>query len=210
MRIGIIGAPSSGKSKLAKSMRLSLNRDGEEQAWKVIDGYVDELTSRTDTTYGPGAGYIENVQIMSYRWLLEDEESKKGYHTITCGTIYETFCYAAMLNVNPVADEQARLYQHQIVSTMMNFFALVEPAGRYDRVFYLPWPEERQHEHSWDAVLNAKLPDILSMCGVTCTVLTGSHRDKLRDALKVTRFIRDEIYAGGFEETAMDVESGVR
>lgn len=167
----------------------------DKHLWKVIDGYVDNLVSRTGTQYGPGAGYVENVAIMSQRWILEDEAAHRDYHTITCGSIYETFTYAAMLNVDPPADEQALIFQRQLVSVMMNFFAFMEPAGRYDHVFWLPWDEDRAQEHSWYAVLNAKIPDILSTCGVQATVLTGTKRQKTQDALKVTRFIWNAINA---------------
>lgn len=166
----------------------------DNNPWKVIDGYVEKLTERTGTQYGVGAGYVENVTIMSQRWILEDEAAHKGQHTITCGSLYETFTYAAMLNTMRPEDENALMYQRTVVTVMMNFFALMEPAGRYDHVFFLPWGDDREHEHSWNAVLNAKLPDVLAQCGVTATALTGTKREKLRDALKVTRFIRDQVY----------------
>lgn len=219
MRIAIIGAPTSGKSDLAKSMARALNKDSQTKFredhpdvtykgkiktdwdWKVIDDYVADMAERTGHTYGPGAGYVENVSIMSYRWLLEDEMAKKGYNTISVGSIYETFTYAAMLNTDLPSDEQAMIAQRTVVTVMMNFFHLMEPAGRYDHVFFLPW-QDREHEHSWHAVVNAKLPDILTASGVTATALTGTKRENLRDALKITRFIRDEIYNKQAQELA--------
>ena len=204
MRIAIIGAPGSGKTDLGRSITRSLNRD-HQGGWKLIDNYVDKLSQRTGVTYNAQSGYIENVTIMTTRWLLEDEAAYQQFNTISCGSIYETFVYAAMLNTTPAADEQARLFQHHLVSTMMNFFSIVEPSGRYDQVFFLPLSQERLQEHSWDVVLDSKIPDILQSCGVTATVLTGNHRSKVKDALKITRFIRDQIFSDS--ETQLDEQS---
>lgn len=208
MRIALLGAPGAGKTEVAKALARNLTRDGLPVGgkWKVIDGYVDRLSARTGTTYGPYAGYLQNLQILCERLTLEDEAINQGYSIITCGSIYDTLTYTLLLNVVPPADETARLSQAEVSYLFMSVFGLIEPSILYDRLFYLPLSEQ---EHSMHGVISAKIPDVLSSLNRQATILTGTRREQVRDALKVTRFIRDEVIPRFLKEAAVDDQPAV-
>lgn len=190
IKLALMGAPGAGKSVIAKRLALNLNRDKTDRKWKVIDDYVPSLIKRTGRSYGSDADYPHNVQIMCERWTLEAEALHHGFSTITCGSIYETIIYAAMLHTVAPADEDEVMQSYESARINMQFLGLMEAATlSYNMLFYVPWDKS---EHTWEAVVNAKIPEVIDAYGKIAAHLTGTPRQKVADALQIIRWTRDQ------------------
>jgi hypothetical protein len=196
VKVSLLGAPNSGKSKFARSLARRLNRECE-QKWKVIDGYVDSLAKQTGRTYGDvydRRAFPLNIQVLAERWRLEDEATNLGFHTITCGSIYETIIYAAAQGV-PIAtasDEQWMLNETYIAQTMMSALALLsELRFDYSMMFYLPLSKSddwlKESDRDWSTVVDAKLSEVLEGQGRWARILEGTDKVKLYDAIEIIR-----------------------
>lgn len=199
MKIAILGAPGAGKSKLARRI---VNRFPDEK-WGIIDGYVDKLSKRTGLEYGHFASYEQNLQVMTERWTLEAEAAHKGWpHTITCGSIYETIIYCALHSqFSPIVDVDAELRESIYGRSIMHALGAIENATtNYDIMFYLPWDEShvKKEEHSWDNVLNLKIPEVLDGQLKYAIVLNNTSRATVDKVYELIQGFRE------FEATASD------
>lgn len=206
MKIGIIGAPGSGKSELARKLAGAIERKKYLGKVKVIDGYVDKLSRQTGFTYGYYATYEQNLQILFDRWTLEQIAAHRGQHTLTCGTIYETICYAA-IHANQAAvrnDDQEEFLKGR---TAMTAFGMIEAdIFDYDALFYLPYDGKVLMEkgRSYDTVIDRKVPEVLQGHFKQALTLSGTVRENVKYATEVVRAIQDHA------EAAEDDQSGVR
>ena len=186
-----MGAPGAGKSELAKRMARSLNRDRSEFRWRVVDEYVQFLVEKTGRSYGEAADIPHNAQIMAERWTREATAIHQGYSTITCGTIYETIVYNALTRLYPPEEETLRFSFYTEARIGMEFFSLMERMTfNYDALFFLPLNID-DGEHSWPAVVNAKIPEVLEITGRYAVPLSGELRPDLKHALEIVRYQRD-------------------
>jgi len=155
MKIGLIGAANSGKTKLAKNIAKELD-------FKIVDNYVPRLEKTTGLAYGIFANFPQNFQILFERITQEQKFAKDGFSTITCGTIYETSIYCAILSsqisINP-EDTQGFM----IARSAMNAIGLFQAATEdYDILFYLPLSDKVKEEEgkSYNAVVDQKVSEI--------------------------------------------------
>lgn len=194
MKIALLGAQDAGKTEIAKRLARNLNADKTGHHWKVIDGYVEQLTQRTGRQYGRAADYPHNVQIMVERWTQEAEALHQDKHTITCGTIFETLIYAAMIGFDPPPNEDILITQHEYTDTVMRFLgAMADVTFNYDAMFFIPWQQQIEHPASWATVVNAKLPEVLEGKFKYAIELRGTTRQRVTHALETIRFIRDDF-----------------
>jgi hypothetical protein len=155
MKILLVGSPGAGKTKLARGLAKKLGEN-----WKVIDGYVDRLAKRTGNPYGPYCNYALELEVIGVRWSEEDAVSNKGMDSITVGSIYDSIIYATSV-VPDQSSEQAMMEDVMMKNIMMQSLgALQKKTFDYTFVFFLPNPA-LVGSHTWDEVLNAKLPDLL-------------------------------------------------
>lgn len=178
MKIALLGAPGSGKSKLARSLARKIDNSA------IVDGYVDKLQKQTSNTYGPNTNFVQELQVMGARWAAEDAVIRQDKHCITCGTIYESIIYAS--SVAPWQLNEQTLVQDQIyIQTVMGALgAMGIKTYDYTALFYLPWEED--DEHSWSMVINAKIPEVLDGYGYSYVTLTGTNKQKVE---RVTELI---------------------
>lgn len=203
MKIGIIGAPGAGKSKLAKKLSYSLGQHVFDKAPKVIDGYVEKLEEQTGYAYGYFCTYVQNFQIIYQRWTLEQIAQHKGHDTITCGTIYETICYSGLLaldsSLHPEANEfmEARTAMTALAMMEVNMFD-------YDVLLYLPYDGETilAKGRSYDTVIDRKVPEILEGHFKQALTLDGTDRENVKRVTEVVRQIH-EYQTSQAEESAV-------
>lgn len=206
MKVGIIGAPGAGKSEFARKLSSALTRKEILPKVKVIDGYVDKLTEQTGYAYGYFATYEQNFQILFQRWTLEQIAEAKGQNTLTCGTIYETICYAA-IHANQAsvrAEDQEEFLKGR---TAMTALGMIESSiFSYDALFFLPYDGKTLLEkgHSYDVVIDRKVPEILSGHFKQALPLNGTVKENVRYATEIVRAIKDKT------ETPENEQSGVR
>jgi hypothetical protein len=186
MKIVLVGAPGAGKSKLAASLKRKLGSE-----WGVIDGYADRLNKQINWVREPEVwetSYVHEIQMMAARWTAEDAHPRSNL--ITCGSIYETIIYAS--SIHPWAGDEHMLVEDQAyIYTMMTAFGTLQhKVYDYDIIFYLPWPEEKR-DHSWYAVIDAKIPELLVGYGLPFIGLTGTNKQKTNEALKFITAYRE-------------------
>lgn len=198
MKVALLGAPGSGKSKLAARLARRLNTKGPlwdppaprpGGQWKVIDDYVGKVTPDAGPIFDRSV-YPINIQIASQRWILERQAASKHQSTITCGTIFETIIYAAAhgLTLNRIPDESLFFEEAEISKQMMESFAtLAMITFDYDALFYLPHPGET--EKTWNSVINAKLPEVLEGAMKQAIVLRGPLKNQCNEAYDIIKQI---------------------
>lgn len=159
MKIGVVGAPESGKSVYARKLATSIVKRGIlDKRPKIIDGYVDDLAKRTDRAYGHLATYPLNFQVMFERWTRELEAEKEGRDSITCGTLYETMIYSAFHTMKVQDDIEERLQARAAMTAIGMFETLIT---NYDFLVYLPSRGIDSISHTYGDVVDRKIPEVL-------------------------------------------------
>jgi len=190
MKISIAGAPGAGKASFAKKLNTSLLKQGiiAERA-KVVDNYVGRLTKRTGWAYGHFAGYVQNLNVATERIVAEYEALKDHEHIITCGTVFDTLCYAAMHGEVAITkqDEQAEFARAR--ATMGALGMIAADSYEADYTFYLPYTEAKvkEEDRSWDVILNDKVPQIIESYFITSIRLDQSEKENVNFATKIIK-----------------------
>lgn len=131
MKVGIIGGPESGKSELGEYI-------AKELCYKLIDGYIPNLSKKLNTAYGPYATHLGNVQIAIERLNAEIEA---GEDYVTCGTLVETMAYDALYGLKTF---QADNIERAKIATTMEFFGMMMlETYLYDRLYFLKSQDEQ-------------------------------------------------------------------
>ena len=126
--------------------------------------------------------------MVAERWRLEDEATNLGFHTITCGTIYETIVYAAAQGVPLVSasDEAWLLEETYIAQTMMSSLACLGSLRfGYSVMFYLPLHRHDDEVLDWSAVVDAKIGEVLDGQGRWAHILEGTNTQKVNRAIEI-------------------------
>lgn len=198
IRINILGAPGSGKSKFAKSLATAIRRERGMppvlQPVSVVDGYMNNLVKHTGYAFDIFATYPQNLQILFDRWTREQEAEKEGCHTlITVGSIYETILYTGLrvnsdivLKENDTVKMQGRI----VMETMGVIHSLI---ATHDLLFFLPYSQNVMEEkgRSYDVVVNEKLPEVVQGFNRSLIPLTGTTKQKVKNAIAAIRRVED-------------------
>lgn len=212
LRIGILGAPGSGKSAFAKSLATAIRKGRGTppvlQPVKVVDGYMASLIKRTDFAFDIFATYPQNLQVLFERWTWEQEAEYKGCHTlITVGTLYESILYTGLRVNSDMALKSDRAIQMQGRVSMEMMGVIQSLIAVHDLLFFLPYTDKVLAEkgRSYDAVINEKLPEVLAGYFRPITPLTGTTKQKVQDALTAIK----SIEARKAEVASVDDEQAV-
>lgn len=188
LRIGILGAPGAGKSAFAKALATALRKErGKKQTVKVVDGYMDKLFNRTGYAFDIFGTYPQNLQVLFERWTREQEAEHAGCDVlITVGSLYESILYTAIRVNSDMALKSDRTIQMQGRVSMEMMGVIQSLIANHDLLFFLPYTQKVSVEkgHSFDTVINEKLPEVVSGYFRALTPLTGTTKVKVQDALK--------------------------
>jgi hypothetical protein len=198
LRIGILGAPSSGKSAFAKSLATAIRKERGTlpvlQPVNVIDGYMDSLIKRTGYAFDIFATYPQNLQILFERWTREQEAEKSGCHTlITVGSLYETILYTGLRVNSELALKSDKTIQMQGRVSMEMLGVTQSLIATHDLLLFLPYTSKTLAEkgRSYDVAINEKLPEVVAGYFRPLTTLTGTTKTKVTDALIAIKSIEE-------------------
>lgn len=186
IRIGILGAPGSGKSAFAKLLAAELRE--REKSVRVVDGYVQKLQKKTGYAFDIHATLPQNMQVLFHRWTLEQEAEKAGCDVlVTAGSLYETILYGAMrINSDAVMYPKDKNLQVHGRVGMESFGMIHSLIATHDLLFLLPYTEKQvaTKGRSYDVALNDKLPEVVDGYFRVLNVLEGKSIKKVKDALR--------------------------
>lgn len=192
MKVALLGAPGAGKTKIARRVVKRLNAESKD--WTVIDGYVEKLRERTGHPYGGQSDFHHTLQIIAERWILEDNAGVQQKHSITCGSIYETIIYASNRAMAPALNERGMVEDQVYAQTMMHALGALEARTfDYDAIFWIPRSTDNPATpDTWDAVVDAKLPEVLDGFFKYAMPLIGTDKEKVERATDVITLIQSE------------------
>lgn len=135
MRIGLAGAPGSGKTDLANALAGLMGADLVGGRITIVDDYVKDVEQATDLACGFQGSYIADMAVALARYGAERCAVRDGAETtITCGTLAESATYTA-INATLRQDE----WGWATANISMPYYALLSRSVMaYDHLFYLP------------------------------------------------------------------------
>jgi hypothetical protein len=131
MKIAVLGAPGSSKSKFADAL-ADLLMDQTGRPWGIIDDAVPELRHDTGQEYGMLGNHIDDLQVAFKR--REFELVIRDQDFITVGTILDTAAHN-FARVEVVKDEEAPLTQIKLQAIAATFGMLYTDTWDYDYAF---------------------------------------------------------------------------
>lgn len=147
--IALLGAPGSGKSRLATAIEEEyIKRDGScedcDTPVVIVDNYAQKVRDDGQYEIGLNGGYMANVSIAVQRY----NDERYAYHetkaktVITCGTIIETSVYLSMnferMLHSATSDEDKLITAQRIEGTVKMLAVLYMDTFRYTKAFYVP------------------------------------------------------------------------
>jgi hypothetical protein len=143
LRIGLAGVQGSGKSLLAKDLKVALEKSGKYKSIKIIDDYIPEIEKETGLALGFYATYIGNVYAALGRATRERLAAAEEHDVIiTCGTVFETASYMArqleaeFKFLNEDAEKEDHLRRAE--ASMKFVSCLYVDTVKYDYILHLP------------------------------------------------------------------------
>lgn len=198
-RIGIIGVPESGKTRLA----AALKRQMSDLKFQIVDGYVEKLQERLQMSIGLDATYLPNIHIASTREQEIRRLQVEEKNFIVCGTLFDTLCYsgfhAEIIANSPGSDEMKNsLLIREMTTAQMLAYMAVDSLSSLTHLFYLPItepellvaiankqnPDEPPGERE---ALDKTIQDALRRFGNPATVLKEKHSANVKTAINAIR-----------------------
>lgn len=195
LRIGILGAPGSGKSTFTQKLATALRAEraqNKRQTVRVVDGYVKNLQKKTGYAYDIFATYPQNYQILFERWTREQEAEHEGCEVLlSVGTIYETILYTALRVNSDIVLKEGSTVQLQGRAAMEMLGVTQSLIATHDLLLFLPYGNKTLAEkgRSYDVAINEKLPGVVAGYFRPLTELTGTTKRKVEDALQAIKAV---------------------
>lgn len=127
MKICIIGAPKSGKTKFAK-------QKASESKIKLIDGLPNKFIKKTGLALGHLSDYRVDIMFMSN--VLENEyKHKEDGYVITSSPLYTLAHF--VFKANFVGKDEEKMIRLLWPSALLN--QVINDSLWYDEIYYLPY-----------------------------------------------------------------------
>lgn len=132
MKILLLGAPGSGKSKFAKKI-------AKEKKLKILDRLPEKYIKRTDLPLGELSDYRTDFMFISDLLLKEHKLQEEDY-VITAGPLY-SYCHFAYRS-NFIKNEQTKF---DLLWIMLAMSRIGLDSLWYDEIYYLPYKKEEEN-----------------------------------------------------------------
>lgn len=156
--IALIGAPGSGKSRLAHALqkRFTASEPQCDQCPPgavIVDDYAIDVRDAGNYEIGLNGGYMADISIAVERYNNERRVANyEPKNTIVCGTIIETAVYLAQYFERTLAlkqtDEEKFQEAKRFEGCTFMLAVLYMDTFKYDKVFYLP-PLAQPEDNRW-------------------------------------------------------------
>jgi hypothetical protein len=196
VRIGLIGVPGSGKTRLARSIKRAM----PDHQFAICDGYAEKLRDSLEMTIGIEATYLANIHIASVREQEIRKLSLADKSFIVCGTVFDTLCYAGfhsemVANTPGNEDEKNSLLQREINSAQLLAYLAIDSFYSFTHMFYLPVTDPdvliaistKNPEDSLPGeaeILDKTIQDALRRYGNPATLLQEKHSKNLKTVVE--------------------------
>jgi len=195
LRIGILGAPGSGKTVFAQKLATALRTqrgESKRQTVRVVDGYVKNLQKKTGYAFDIFGTYPQNYQILFERWTREQEAEHAGCEIlISVGSIYESILYTALRVNSDIVLKEDSTVQLQGRAAMEMLGVTQSLIAAHDLLLFLPYDGKTLAEkgRSYDVAINEKLPGVVAGYFRPVTELTGTTKRKVDNALQAVQAV---------------------
>ncbi len=143
MKVGIIGAPGSGKSDFADDLTALYREAHPTHMTAVVDGYVERIEDEHDVACGMWGSYVADVSVAMERYGIERSLAKENTpFVVTCGTLIDTATHTAVNYAMTGGD-----WAWAVSSVVMPFYSLFAKSTLdYDHIFMCPLHPEDESE----------------------------------------------------------------
>lgn len=216
VQIGLVGAPGSGKSKVAAefaAISAEWFQEHGEHLWTITNP-GEQIKQRFDQAVGVFGSWEDDVR--AYHVRFEDEElaRRAGVSFVSVGTAVENIAHCGVNLENMMVglatpDTQQRVQQQQVAMTMLTFLFLNN--FRYLFGFYVPHPGaavilpgQDDSENTYNLRIDAAIRHIFGNFGLRIQVLDQPSVEEKAQAMFDT--VRDIVENGVPERTEEDEE----
>lgn len=189
-KIALVGAPTAGKTALAKQVLQALS----DRNVAIVDDYIEDIQDRSDNTLGHFASYLGNLQAAIGRWEAERVVIRDADPDImvTCGTVIESGVYNAIQALIQHQSEDGSLTLRTLQndkrsSVSMTLLGIISnDTFDYDHTFYLPLSaEEKELDGSkWNAIVDDHIIESAEAMNVKLTTLSTNPDEQLATVLQ--------------------------
>ena len=131
MKILVIGAPKSGKTRFA-------NKIGKEKNLKIFDGLDKKFVKKTDLALGELNDYRTDFMFISDILMLENKHQDDDY-VITAGPFY-SYCHFAC-KAGLLDNDEKKM---DLLWVMLAMSRIALDSLWYDEIYYLPYKKEEE------------------------------------------------------------------
>ena len=193
MRVGLIGAPGSGKSKLGRLI-------AKEYEITLVDNYVQRLQKATNLALGPWSSYAEHMVVAGHRYAAEEKVGPTD--RVTAGTMIDTLTYAMVKSdvefqygtKNNTEKERIAAMYASAQAGIRGLTLFLTETWDYDLSFFLPFSDDAAKKADpWSLALDNAYPAVIESYNPPYTWrLDGTTEERFGIVKESIDFIREK------------------